>query len=834
MNDKKTVFSLRQGRAQSFFYAISLLLISVCALSLAFYCFPPFLSVDFSAKDTFSVDLQKLSLRLPLTMWAVVLLCIFLLWYFPLYFITSDRSAEEKDGQITGVFKTSINAKGRQIPLFFADSLTFLPFWLIGLWIYIEPSVYRDISVFFVSWSIVAHLFLRISLYRWVLGQKTNHFLRVKRFIRQLTRGQSVVCIFFLFFMCYFFIALVFVYNDMYLEGDEPEYVIVAQSILKDGDLYIKNNYDLKEYTYFYRHPLAFGRTTWEGYPVEGLLPSLYILPVYAAARYLEISPFPLLRIAVTPIAALFIALLFLFLLNLDFTKKTALLITSCVGFSGPVLFFAPLLFSEVWGALLVTISLLAILSRIKEKKAAFFGAISIPLLLWVGAKYCALAIPLALWYLGLHINSVRKRFNTKQRFIVVVSIGLLLVLTLSYFVFIKHYYNSYSPLATRGGELLDFTTGEKSSFSDSLQWLLGDRLEKLPYSIQVGVGYFFDQRVGILFYSPFYLLLFTGLLLLRKKDGIIYLGIMMLGGIYWFMLFWLSYWEGYGPPTRYLVPVTPLFASLIALAYERRAGSRLVLRMSMLWSGVIILMALVKPYLLYHHTLWRFSEEKNNFLEYLSGDILRFSDYFPSFTSIPFDWPAFMPWLILFFITLFFSYRKTSGLFFKSCTLFLFFAGPFLLVLSLFSDTFPASFVERNFSRPTCSVNMQLHSFDGYEMENNAIWIKTKRSVNIAVTAKSDQNQNSDAELNDFNFPLQLHSLVKNRVLVDINGIRIHVNLPPGERKNLIFHAPQKNSATHSPTLKLKLKPLSGKNLFIAENHTDGRELGLFVQFPQ
>ena len=76
----------------------------------------------------------------------------------------------------------------------------------------------------------------------------------------------------------------------LYPAGDEPHYLVIAQSLWRDGDLTIENNHRRGDYTEYFRQPLEPHYLTrgkdGEIYSIHPVGLPVLLAPVYAAAGY--------------------------------------------------------------------------------------------------------------------------------------------------------------------------------------------------------------------------------------------------------------------------------------------------------------------------------------------------------------------------------------------------------------------------------------------------------------------------------------------------------------------------------------------------------------------
>lgn len=336
-------------------------------------------------------------------------------------------------------------------------------------------------------------------------------------------------------------------------EGDEPHYLMVADSLLRDGDLDLERDYALGRYRAFHRGDLAphYRKRGKEGqiYSLHAVGLSLLVLPAYAVGGY--------------PGASFFMALLAALLAR----ELRALLREVCpdvaegvawvVGLSPPLLHYAGLIFTEVPAALVLT----AALRRARREGQGFGGALfvgaAIALLPWLNVRYSPLALVLLLYALA---GRPRRP----------VAAGLVLPTLLSVAglaVYHHALYGFYDPRRVYGAR-------------PELAW------RNLPEGLQ---GLLLDQEFGLLAYAPVFALALPGLAgLFRRRPALTAASAAMLAVVLVTAGSWPMWRGGFNPPARFLVPLLPALAVGLA-AWLRRgftAGAALLVGWG-LWTGL-------------------------------------------------------------------------------------------------------------------------------------------------------------------------------------------------------------------------------------------------------
>jgi hypothetical protein len=330
--------------------------------------------------------------------------------------------------------------------------------------------------------------------------------------------------------------------------GDEPEYLLMAQSLWKEHDLDLADNWkrgDFKEYVPgMERMPQGTFRK--DGRPISSHSPGLPALlaPVYAlGGRRLCVLLFALgaatLALAVRALA-----------LRLTGDPAAALLAWAATA-GPPVLYYSFHLYTELPSTLAAALSLCLLLKPARDGEraspgtgAAVLSALLISFLPWLHVKLTVLAAVLGL----LALWRLRGRP-------LVAFLAIALVMAAGFVAYNLHVFGTLTSIGLYGNHV--------------------------PVAVRYAVpgralfGLFLDRNFGLLPYAPVFLLGFAGLFVLPPRswrDWLPYLAYAI--AVLVPVLSWRVWFAGFCPPARFVVPLVPcLGVSLAARVAGRRYG---------------------------------------------------------------------------------------------------------------------------------------------------------------------------------------------------------------------------------------------------------------------
>ena len=463
------------------------------------------------------------------------------------------------------------------------------------------------------------------------------------------------------------------------LVGDEPHYLAISQSIARDGDLNVFNQYfrdGFKEFLHV-DHLAAHG--TWGkgfkkiySYHLPGI--SLTLAPFF----FLKLSP-PLLYFIVRAFLGLFGALLavlvYLFCLRLWRSRRLAYFATLAFTLSAPVFFYSFHIFPEVQAMLLILSALYLLLFKAQEKdsRCLWAGLLLGSTIFW-GVKYVLFIYPVCLGFLAYWLW--QKKFRPALLLIVFP-----LLFQALFFYYLYSAYGNFSPNSVYYGMLSP----------DGTKALVETILNKIPLTLrwETLLDYFFDQRDGLLLYNPFYFFAFPGLLLALKNFKRYRLHLLAALPALLFVInhAFSTIRAGYCPQGRYLTPVVWVLL-LFALIYYRETRNLFFRRVFLalpLYSFFIVAYQAMKPLTLYQQTTHDTLVRPGLLFLNWSTIYCRLPDLLPSYIKT--DNSAYLPnyvFLALFLLFIFLALRRCALRRVRSAPVIIFF------VIFSFSSLFP------------------------------------------------------------------------------------------------------------------------------------------------
>ncbi len=317
--------------------------------------------------------------------------------------------------------------------------------------------------------------------------------------------------------------------SRMQATGDEPHYLVMAQSLWREGDLDLRDNYARQDYHEFTPGSLTphYGEPRADGRPFPAHSPGLPLLlaPVYALGGRAACAVLLALLAAALAGEARRLALL-------ATGDEAAALTAWAVAIGPPVALYSFHTYTEVPSALAVALALRLLLGGAGVGAAVLAGALA-GALPWLHPKM----IPAAAVLGALGLVRLRGR---PRLVLLAVTAGEVAALC----VFYWRIFGRPTPLAVYGGMPQD-ASGQP---------------------VRALVGLLLDRSFGLLPHAPLFLLALAGLLCLRGHLRATWPQLLVGAAVLAPVLPWRMWWGGQCPPGRFLVPLVPLLGVLAAL----------------------------------------------------------------------------------------------------------------------------------------------------------------------------------------------------------------------------------------------------------------------------
>jgi len=506
---------------------------------------------------------------------------------------------------------------------------------------------------------IFAVLYLKaVQAARIVREKPAPWLLRLRRFDSLPPRRQVLVL----------FVAAVLIYNGGSLlmmskgvsfGGDEPHYLLIAHSLLKDGDFDLADNYAQRDYGRFLAPNAVI-----EAHVLPGTKPggqysfhspgvSILLLPFYALGTLFGKSALIfLLRFGMSLFGALFGVQMFLFARQEWQRGRLALGLWALFSFTSPVFFYSIHVYPEIIVALFAfTVFRLVRFSPKFSRPRLLLCGLLLSSFIWFHAlKYFFILGPLFLYAVWVLLKKHRARSA------LIFFLGPIALIFILYFYFQVSIYGSLNPTSVSWQGAMD--QQQTVSFLKTLT--------RIPVRFQADtlLGYFLDQRDGLLLYAPIYVFAFLGLVeLIRRKRRDFWL-FLFLTGPYVFVSAFLTQRAGYAPPARPLVAVIWGMAVLVGyfLAHNGKKIFAYFMDFAIGLSFLFVWILCQNPLALYQETTTGTTERGGALFYILSHLHFYLPNILPSFIKIE-EWrwtPNFVwPVLLLVFVAAYLLVRK-------------------------------------------------------------------------------------------------------------------------------------------------------------------------------
>ena len=351
--------------------------------------------------------------------------------------------------------------------------------------------------------------------------------------------------------------------------GDEPHYLATTQSILKDFDLRVANNYADGDYLDYFPgrlEPHFLKRSTsGEIYSIHAPGVSIVVLPAFAVAGYAGAV------ITMILIGALTAAITWLLAWRVSGSVAGAWAGVAAVFATTPYFFHTFTIYPEIIGSASVAIGTWLLIDladgrEVATRRLVATGA-ALALLPWLHSRFSVIAAALGVTII-LRLRSLPSPLVPIARFLSVPAIA-----GASWFAFFWMIWGSPSPVSPYGAD-----TSTSSA-----------------YILRGLIGLLVDQQFGLLTTAPIYVIGFAGLVHLARARPRVAVELSLVVMPYAIAVAsYAMWWAGSAAPARFLIAILPLAALPIAVFFSGRSpkGGASVVALILL----IVSMGLVVP----------------------------------------------------------------------------------------------------------------------------------------------------------------------------------------------------------------------------------------------
>jgi len=364
--------------------------------------------------------------------------------------------------------------------------------------------------------------------------------------------------------------------TSLFPSGDEPHYLVMAQSLWRDGDLKIENNHERGDYREYFTsdlepHYLTRGKNG-EIYSIHPIGLSVILAPIYALGGY-EGSVWFL--IALGALAAVIAWRWTVATLN---APGAATFAWAAIALSAPFMFNTFTVYPEIAAALAVMIAFVITTRTSVEHSSLgrWIGAgLAIASLPWLSTKYAPMSAALLLVVMFRLGKDAPATFFRNSKILAVIAIYAISLA--GWFAFFYTIWGTPLPMAP-----------------------YGSLVQTTPLNLRFGApGLLFDQEYGLVAYAPVYILAATGLYQMWRSGGDLRRQAIEITFIFTALLVMVGafgiWWGGTSAPARPIASGLPLLMLPIAAAFRAApAGSpRRAAQHLLLWIGAGIAVTL-------------------------------------------------------------------------------------------------------------------------------------------------------------------------------------------------------------------------------------------------
>jgi hypothetical protein len=450
-----------------------------------------------------------------------------------------------------------------------------------------------------------------------------------------LSRRKKLVALFLVAFLVYNAAAFILVAQGTEFSGDEPNYLIMADSLYYDRDINLANNYAGEDWFHFYSkkdHPRLklgiYGRSGKKGpghiYPINLPGISFLMLPFYGLSQIVsgKLLIF-ILKGSLSVWAALLGIQLYLFAEEKWKRERTSLTLWAVYSFTAPVFFYAVHLYPEVPIAFMGLLIYRKVSSDRPLKLFQYFGlGLLLATFFWFGVKYNLIFWPL------LIVSAYHLLKTHGARLELAAFLAFPVISTAFFYLYVYSLYGTFSPFSIYEGVM----TAEQFQ-----AWKRIVLTVPLRERIDAFLDYFLDQRDGLLLYAPFYAFAFLGLIEMFRKAKREFFFLLAIALPFVLNYGFFTHRQGFSPQARVLMPVS--WVAIIAIGWFLAQNDKPffggAFRTLVLAGVAVTLVLLFHPSFLYQPTTHEFTERPGDIFVFLGNMRVFLPPYLPSFIKV-------------------------------------------------------------------------------------------------------------------------------------------------------------------------------------------------------
>jgi len=313
------------------------------------------------------------------------------------------------------------------------------------------------------------------------------------------------------------------------VSGDEPHYLLMAQSLWREGDLDLRDNLAREDWREYTPGPIGehYGAPRKDGRPYPAHSPGLpwLLAPVYAAGRR------PAVVVVLASATASLVALVRLLALRLGVSQAAAWMAWAAA-IGPPVFFYSFHVYTEGLSALALYAGLGLVTATPAAPAAALAGLLA-GALPWLHVKMIAAAAVVG--------GAAAWRLRGRALAAFAVAAGLMAT---GYAAYLLHVFGRPAPLAIYGGA--------------------PSQMSGAPAAAVFGL--LFDRSFGLIPHAPVFLVGLAGLVPLCRRWRQTWPLLLGAAAVLAPVLPWRMWWGGQSPAGRFVVPLVPVLAIAVAL----------------------------------------------------------------------------------------------------------------------------------------------------------------------------------------------------------------------------------------------------------------------------